>query len=98
MAAGPIVIAFGSLLIAGHFYAELKLHNAALLLAAMVLAIGWMPLPAKLLPNWQAAVRSALCLAILGIAVTMAGIDFAESQVEAQSNPYQTSKENWRLP
>ena len=42
-AAGPTMVLFGCLLIMGHFYAELKLHNGLLLLLAMTLAIGWLP-------------------------------------------------------
>jgi len=76
-AAGPAWIAFGSLLVVGHFYAGLKIHNAALLLVTLILAIGWLPLPAKLSPRWQAVGRSLLCLIVLGIAVTLAGLDFA---------------------
>ena len=51
-AAGPLVILFGSLLMAGHFFAELTLTHAALLLGAMSFAGGWLPVPSSLLdPN-----------------------------------------------
>jgi len=85
-AAGPVMIAFGSLLVVSHFYAGLKIPNAALLWVALSLAIGWLSLPSR----WQALGRGVLCLATLGIAVTLAGLDFAATQAEAESNPYQT--------
>ncbi len=89
-AAGPVMIAFGSLLVMGYFYAELKFHNAALLWAALALAIGWLPLPAKLSLSRQAIGRGLLCLAALGLAVTLASLDFAATKAETESNPYQT--------
>jgi len=87
-AAGPVLVAFGSLLLAVHFYAELKIHNAGLLWVAVAVAIGGLPLSAKVSPRWQAISRSLLCLAILGIAVALAGLDFAATQAETESNPY----------
>ncbi len=92
-AAGPVLVAFGCLLLVGHFYAGLKIYNAALLLVALIQAVGWLPWPAMLSQRWQAGYRSVLCLAALGIAVTLAGLDFSETQTEAGSNPYQTSVE-----
>ena len=72
-----------------HFYVELKIHNAALLLVAVVSATGWLPPPAKLTPRRQAVCRCFLCFAMRGAALTMAGIDFAEAQAETESNPHQ---------
>jgi len=87
-AAGPVLVVFGSLLVAGHFYAELKIHHAGLLWVAVAVAIGWLPLSAKLPPRWQAIGRSVLCIATLGGAVALASLDFAATQEEAESNPY----------
>jgi len=72
----------------GHFYAELKICNAALLLIALGLAIGWLPLLAKVSLRWQAVCRGVLCLAALGTAITMAGLDFSAAQNETERNPY----------
>ncbi len=88
-AAGPVVVAFGSLLIVGHFYAELKIYNGALLLIALGLALGWLPMSAKVSPRWQAVCRGLLCLAALAAALTIASLDFAATQAETESNPYQ---------
>ena len=89
VAAGPIVVLFVSLLIVGHFYAELKLQNGVLLLIALVLAIGWLPrLNRK--PAWQPVGRSVLCLATLGLVLTLAGRDFATSTSPESSNPQES--------
>ena len=92
-AAGPVVSAFGSLLVMGHFYANLRIFIAVLLLVAMVLATGWLPLPTKLSSRWQAVGRSVVCFAILGVAVTLAGLDFSATQEETERKPYQTGQE-----
>ncbi len=88
-AAGPLFVGFGSLLLVGHFFASLTLLNAALLLVAMALAVGWLPPLARLAPKGQNVCRALLCLGALATAVTLAGIDFAGSSAEAESNPYQ---------
>jgi len=88
-AAGPVLVAFGSLLVAGHFYAELKIYNAGLLLIALSLAIGSISLLAKLSPRWQAIARCVLCIVTLGAALALAGLDFSATQEKTESNPYQ---------
>jgi|GEM_PF-3477002 len=87
-ATGPVVIAYGSLLMLAYFYAELKTHNLALLLLAMTFAIGWLPLPKQLSPHWQIAGRCAACLAALAVAVSLASLDFIATQATTESNPY----------
>jgi hypothetical protein len=83
-AAGPIVIAFGSVLDLAHFFAELKLVYAALLVVGLAVGAGWF-FPGK---RWGTPVRCAVCLAAIGLAVGLAGMDFAAAQAEAASNPY----------
>jgi hypothetical protein len=90
-AAGPAVIALGSLVTVAYFFAELNLYHAVLLLLAMGLATGALPRPAKLSSRWRAVSRSVICLAVLGIAVTLAGFDFAAMPEEVESNPYAAS-------
>ncbi|MEM8946899.1 MAG: hypothetical protein AAGD11_17120 [Planctomycetota bacterium] len=91
-AAGPIVVTFGTLLAVGHLYAELSLTDAALLVASMVAAIGWLPLPKKLAErqNWC---RTGACLLILAIPTLPAGRTLAsqvpDTSVEQAPNPYE---------
>lgn len=101
-AAGPLVIVFGSLLVAGHFFAELTLMHAALLLAAMVVAGGWLPVPSSLSVRRQTLARVVFCVGLLAVPVALAGLELkgqipeAESEPEtpAAPNPY----ENFQLP
>lgn len=83
-AAGPIVIVFCGVLILAHFFAELKLPYAVLLIVAFAVGAGWF-FPGK---KWSAYARVAVCLAAIGIAGGMAAADFAAAQAEAASNPY----------
>jgi hypothetical protein len=83
-AAGPIVIAFSSVLVLAHFFAELKLFYAVLLLVGFAVGAGWF-FPGK---KWSTPLRCVICLAAVGAAVGLAGMDFAASQAEAVSNPY----------
>ena len=85
-AAGPLVLAYGSLLLLANFYAELKTPHAMLLLAAMLLAVGWLPSSEKLTPKAHTIVRTLLCLTALGIAVALAALDFAATQTP--TDPY----------
>jgi len=87
-AAGPLVIVFGSLVILANFYAELTTLHASLLLVAMVAAVGWLPRFKKLSSQAHAIVRTLICLAAIGTAVTLAGLDFAATQSETESDPY----------
>ena len=87
--AGPVVIAFGSIVVLGLLFAELKLHNAILLLLAMNLAISWLPQLTKLAPSLQLVGRCGLCLAVLVTAVSLAKRDFSAKQEESASDPYQ---------
>ena len=83
-ATGPIVVAFSSVLVLAHFFAELKLLYAVLLLVGFAVGAGWFFSGKK----WSTPLRCAICLAALGAAVGMAGMDFAAAQAEAASNPY----------
>jgi hypothetical protein len=83
-AAGPIVIAFCGVLTLAHFFAELKLLYAALLIVGFTVGAGWF-FPNK---KWSTYARVAICLTAIGIAGGMAAADFAASQAEAASNPY----------
>ncbi|TWU30238.1 hypothetical protein [Bythopirellula polymerisocia] len=79
-AAGPILMAFGGVLILAHFFAELKMLYALPLVLAFTLAGGWF-FPGK---RWSNPLRCAVCLILIAVVVILAGIDFAE----AQNNPY----------
>lgn len=98
-AAGPIAIAFGTLLIAGHFYAELSLANASLLFFALTTAAGWLPLPQSLSSRWQSVCRGLMCLALLALPVFLAGHELAGqapkpgSEPETGLNPYDTFRQ-----
>jgi hypothetical protein len=83
-AAGPIVIAFGGILVLAQFIAEMKLLYTALLIVGFTVGAGWF-FPGK---RWSGYARVAVCLAAIGIAAGMAAADFAASQAEAASNPY----------
>jgi hypothetical protein len=83
-AAGPIAVACGGVLVLAHFFAELKLLYAALLLVGLAVGAGWF-FPGK---KWSTPVRCVVCLAAIGVAVGMARMDFAAAQAEAASNPY----------
>jgi hypothetical protein len=74
-AAGVITFSLGSLILLGHFYAELSAVNAALLCLSLVTTA--IPLPAAIRRGsiWrQLAVRSAACLVPLGIALVKSSI------------------------
>jgi hypothetical protein len=83
-AAGPIVIAFCGVLTLAHFFAELKLLYAALLVVGFTVGAGWF-FPGK---QWSSYARVAVCVAAIVIAGGMAAADFAAAQAEAASNPY----------
>ncbi len=83
-AAGPLVIALGGVLVLAHFFAELKLLYAAILLMGFAVGAGWF-FPGK---KWSTPLRCAICLVAIGVAVGMAGMDFRAAQAEAASNPY----------
>jgi len=92
-AAGPVIIAFGCLVVVAHFYAELQIHHAALLLLAMIVAIGWLPLPVHFSSRWQSVCRSLICLGLLAIPVIPAVLELAATLHETQSNPYVTARQ-----
>ncbi len=97
-AAGPLIVIFGALLTTGHFFAELTLVNAALLLAAMSLAAGWLPVPTTLSKRWRNAARAAACLLLLGVPVVLSGRELAgqmpsaEKEATTEVNPYENFK------
>jgi len=83
-ACGPVAISFGTLLVLALFFSNLSLLYALLLVAAMVVGAGRFSPRMK----YHALLRSGLCLALLGLAVGLAGWEFAASQAESTSNPY----------
>jgi hypothetical protein len=86
--AGVITFSLGSLVLLSYFFAELTLGNAGLLLLAIVLAGGRLPLPPFFLtrPVWQqGAVRAALALVPLVIALATV---FMASHAETPADPY----------
>jgi len=87
-AAGPLLLAFGGVLVLAYFYSELKLLNAVLLLLAMIAAVGWVAGSQKLSQRGHASLRCVICLTALAAAVSLAAMDFTASQAETQNNPY----------
>jgi hypothetical protein len=89
-AAGPLVAAFGGVLVIARFLLdpEMSLYCAGMLLLALVVAVGWISPPEKLSARANAAVRIAVCMALLALTVAPAARDFAASQAEDASNPY----------
>lgn len=90
--AGPLIVVTTAVLIMAHFYATLTLLNAVLLLVAMVLAVGWLPGKPNQWPKAQQMFRILLCVATVGIAASLAGIEFARTQSETSTNPYEALK------
>lgn len=87
-AAGPIVAAFGGILVVAHFYSELLLLHFGLLLLAMAIASGRLIGLSSFSHRVQATVRCVLCLTPLVAAVALAASDFSATQVETPTNPY----------
>lgn len=87
-AAGPLVTAFGGTLVLAHFFSDLRLSGAVLLLISATTAIGWLMPAQRISFRWQAALRCAACLLPLTIAIAMAASDYSATQAEAQTNPY----------
>ncbi|MDZ4658583.1 MAG: hypothetical protein SH868_13485 [Bythopirellula sp.] len=83
-AAGPLVIAFGSILVFSHFIVDVKLLYTVLLVVGFAVGAGWF-FPGK---KWSTPLRCAICLLAIGTAVGIAGKDFRAAQAEAASNPY----------
>lgn len=83
-AAGPLVVAFGSVLLLAHFFSSLKLMYAVLLLVGFVVGAGWF-FPRK---KWSAAARCAVCVTMIGAATGMAVIDYQATKAETTSDPY----------
>ncbi len=71
-AAGPLAVMLGGLIFLGYFYAQLTTANAALLSLSLAVAAGWLPTTWPQKPAWQAALRAALTLVPLAIAVATA--------------------------
>lgn len=89
-AAGPLLAVYGGVLVIARFLLdpELPLSYAAMLLLALIAAVGWISPPKKLSARTQAVVRIAICLTALALAVIPAARDFAAAQAESESNPY----------
>ena len=87
-AAGPVVTTLiGGLILLGFFYAEVTTLNASLLTVALAAAgavRGWSPAV-----GWRAvALRTAICLAPLGLAVSVSAIEFNRAIAAEPVNPY----------
>ena len=84
--AGVITFSLGSLLLLGHFYAELTATNAALLVLSLIAAAGRLPAVVSKAPPWQqAALRATLCLVPLAVAIVSAT---AAVNGHGAANPY----------
>lgn len=86
--AGPLAVLVCSVVLLGYFYAELTGLNAVLLLVALVVATGWMPLPAAWPAVRQSLLRGAVCMALLIVCVSLAVRDFQAKQPAESTNPY----------
>ena len=88
--AGPLLAAYAAVLVIARFLfdPELPLVYAALLLLALIAAVGWIAPPTRLSARVHALVRIALCVAALALTAIPAARNFAAAQAENQSNPY----------
>ena len=88
--AGPLLAAFGGVLVIGRFMfePELPLYYAAMLLLALIAAVGRFSPPTRLSARVHALVRIALCVAALALTAIPAARDFAAAQAQSESNPY----------
>ena len=69
-AAGIITFTLGSLIILGHFYAELTTTNAALLFLSLAATAAPLPAFSRTGPTWRHVVtRTAMCILPLATAV-----------------------------
>jgi hypothetical protein len=85
-AAGVLTVTLGGLIMLGSFYGKLTPMNAALLAVSLVAAGGRLPRLIAGLPAWQqGAVRIALCLLPLGVALLRA---LSAAQTGMSSGPY----------
>jgi hypothetical protein len=64
-----VTMSLGSLILLGYFYAELSMANALLLAFALVAGGGWVPTPGRIGTGWRVAVRVALCVVPMALAV-----------------------------
>jgi hypothetical protein len=89
-AAGPLLAAFGGVLVIARFLfdPELSFYYAAMLLLALIAAVGRISPPTRLSARVHALVRIALCVAALALTAIPAARDFAAAQAESESNPY----------
>lgn len=91
-ARGPAILIFGGLVAAAACYSALPPWQAAVLAAAFVLPVGWLPGSDGLRPAGQVALRTALCLLPLTLATWRAVDDFiANEQQQKQEqvdDPY----------
>jgi hypothetical protein len=83
-AAGVVTMSLGSLILLGYFYAELTSADALLLAVALVAAGGWLPTWGMAGSGWRVAVRAALCIVPMALAVAGA---YAGTMAESAS-PY----------
>ena len=89
--AGPVVAAWtGGLLVLGCFYAELKPVNACLLGFGLFVAGARTPIANGAVA--QAAVHALVCLVPIGLALSFAGLEFAEAMRQQAADPYL----NWK--
>jgi hypothetical protein len=83
-AAGAVTMSLGCLVMLGYFYAELAGLDAALLVVSLVAAGGRMPAIGPAGGGWRAAVRAALCIVPMALAVAGA---YAATMADSAS-PY----------
>ncbi len=89
-AAGPLLSVIGGVLVIARFllYQELATATALLLLLALTSAVGWLGTEKKPAPRIRSALRIAICLAALAMALVPAAREFAATQTESEANPY----------
>ena len=87
-AAGPLMVSFGCLVLLGYFFAELRLYNALLLLAAMTVATGRLPRAPQRTKTWKSCCRAVLCLPLLVAAMLLAYNEASAKQAVLEENPY----------
>jgi hypothetical protein len=91
-ARGPTLVIFGGLVAAAACYSALPPWQAAVLGAAMVLPVGWLPGADRMRPLRQVVLRLALCLLPLTLVVWRAVDDFIaneqQQKQEQEDDPY----------
>jgi hypothetical protein len=88
-ARGPALLLAGSLLAAAVCYSDLHVWQAALLAAAFVLPVAWLPGIARFRPLAQGALRTSICVLPLALVTWRAAAEFiAEESMSEDSDSY----------